>query len=63
MPTTLSPCERQGHDFQPKRQLTDFSLNGVPRESNVTELWCRRCGMVCILNSTVTPNPQPEGVN
>lgn len=56
------PCDVEGHSFVPKRQQTDFGLNGVPREQNVSELFCERCGTVCFLNA---PPPQPvlEGVN
>lgn len=54
-------CDTEGHDFMVKRQQTDFGLNGVPREQNVAELFCRKCGTVCLLNST--PPTVSEGVN
>lgn len=54
-------CESEGHDFMAKRQHTGVGLNGIPNEQNVTELFCRKCGTVCLLNST--PPRESEGVN
>lgn len=40
-----------GHDFQPKRQIA------LKDGADISELYCRRCGVVCIVGSRDQQSP------